>query len=464
MTVWFCKIARWSRLLRTKGIIAFKGDWTKYDPAITQALASFGRNSIPVYVYYPPGADTPVILPQLITPNMILERIKSIINNYKEGVYVKNQTGIHECFCNVDFGRRVPLLRKWSANQAAPNFTLTDSNGQKHSLSDYKGKFVVLEWFNPDCPFVKKHYNSGNMPRLQKEYTAKGVIWLSIDSSAPGKQGSYTPQGFNKFIADKGAAPTAFLLDTDGKVGHLYGAQTTPDMYVINPQGILIYQGAIDDTPGTDLEDVKTAKNYVRAALDEAMNGKPVAVSTPNLMAVQSNIKKTHGKNNQFSKYAYQKSLALREASSRRERGLTIIDGAREIERAFDAGIVLDKVFYVKGSMKGFVKKLSARKTESIEVTEKLMEKLAYGNRHEGIIAIAQTPLDIKRSEIIAQPLVVVLESLEKPGNLGAVLRTCDGVGLRLFLFAIPRPICIILMSFAPAQGSFSNSCCLCDF
>jgi len=166
------------------------------------------------------------------------------------------------------------------SGQAAPNFTLTDTNGQQHSLSDYKGKFVVLEWFNPDCPFVKKHYISGNMPNLQKEYTAKGVIWLSINSSASGKQGSYTPQEFNQFMKDKNAAPTAVLPDTEGKVGRLYDAQTTPSMYVINPQGALIYQGAIDDIPSADIEDLKTAKNYVSAALDAAMNGKPVAVST----------------------------------------------------------------------------------------------------------------------------------------------------------------------------------------
>jgi len=166
------------------------------------------------------------------------------------------------------------------SNQAAPNFTLTDTNGQKHSLSDYKGKFVVLEWFNPDCPFVKKHYNSGNMPKLQKQYTSKGVVWLSVDSSAAGEEGSYPPQGLNKFMAGKGGSPTAVFADADGRVGHLYGAQTTPHMFVIDPKGTLIYQGAIDDTPSAGIEDLKTAKNYVSAALDAAMNNKPVAVST----------------------------------------------------------------------------------------------------------------------------------------------------------------------------------------
>jgi len=166
------------------------------------------------------------------------------------------------------------------SGRVAPNFTLTDSYGHKHSLADYKGKFVVLEWFNPECPFVKKHYNSGNMQKLQKEYTARGVVWLSINSSARGKQGSLTPQGFNQFIAEKAALPTAVLLDTKGKVGHLYGAQTTPHMFVINPQGILIYQGAIDDIPSADVDDVAKAQNYVKLALDAAMNGKPVAVAT----------------------------------------------------------------------------------------------------------------------------------------------------------------------------------------
>lgn len=167
-----------------------------------------------------------------------------------------------------------------AVNQTAPDFTLTDTNGQKHSLSDYKGKFVVLEWFNPDCPFVKKHYNSGNIPGLQKEYTAKGVVWFSIDSSAPGNEGNYPPQQLNQFISSKGGTPTAIFADSDGKVGHLYEAQTTPHMFIIDPTGKLIYQGAIDDTPSADVDDLKTAKNYVRAALDAAMNGKPVAMST----------------------------------------------------------------------------------------------------------------------------------------------------------------------------------------
>ncbi|RMD92723.1 MAG: thioredoxin family protein [Calditrichaeota bacterium] len=175
---------------------------------------------------------------------------------------------------NTDIWASEPQIGK-----PAPDFTLVDSHGKKHSLSDYKGKFVVLEWFNPDCPFVRKHYNSGNMQKLQKQYTKKGVIWLTINSSAPGKQGHCTPKIANKIIKKKEMACTAFLLDHDGKVGRMYGAKTTPHMYIINPNGILIYKGAIDDKPSTNIEDIKKAKNYVVMALEAAMKGKKVPVS-----------------------------------------------------------------------------------------------------------------------------------------------------------------------------------------
>jgi peroxiredoxin len=163
--------------------------------------------------------------------------------------------------------------------KASPNFSLPDTNGKTRSLADLKGKYVVLEWYQPDCPFVRKHYNSGNMQALQKEYTAKGVVWLSIDSSAPGEQGNYPAAKLNEFAAKDGAARTALLLDPDGKVGRLYGAKTTPDMYIIDPNGTLVYRGAIDNKRSTDLDDVKTATNYVRAALDAALAGKPVSTT-----------------------------------------------------------------------------------------------------------------------------------------------------------------------------------------
>lgn len=164
--------------------------------------------------------------------------------------------------------------------QAAPDFKLTDSNGNEHALTDFKGKYVVLEWVNHDCPFVRKHYDSGNMQKLQKTYTEKDVVWLSINSSAMGKEGSVTPEQANELTSTKGANPTAVLLDMDGTVGKQYDAQTTPHMYVINPDGVLIYQGAIDDTPSVDVADVQTAKNYVQAALDESMDGKPVTTGS----------------------------------------------------------------------------------------------------------------------------------------------------------------------------------------
>jgi peroxiredoxin len=162
----------------------------------------------------------------------------------------------------------------------APNFTLPDTNGNTHSLAELKGKYVVLEWYQPDCPFVRKHYRSGNMQALQKEYTAKGVVWLSIDSSAPGEQGNYPADKLNEFAARDGAARTALLLDPAGNVGRLYEAQTTPDMYIIDPSGNLVYKGAIDNKRSTDLEDVKKATNYVKSALDALLSGKPVPTSS----------------------------------------------------------------------------------------------------------------------------------------------------------------------------------------
>ena len=162
----------------------------------------------------------------------------------------------------------------------APDFTLTDTNGQSHSLGEFKGKTVVLEWFNPDCPFVKKHYDSQNMQNLQKKYIEQGAIWLSINSSAEGKQGFYSSQEYNRLTEEKDASPTALLLDRSGDVGRLYGAQTTPHMYIINTNGVLVYQGAIDSIPSVDVADIATAQNYVQAALDEIAQGKPVTTST----------------------------------------------------------------------------------------------------------------------------------------------------------------------------------------
>jgi peroxiredoxin len=165
----------------------------------------------------------------------------------------------------------------------APSFTLTDTKGQTHSLADLKGKTVVLEWWNYECPFVGKHYGSGNMQKLQKEWTAKGVVWLTVSSSASGKQGYVDAAKANAWMKEKGAAQTAVLLDHDGKVGRAYGAKTTPHMFVIDPKGTVVYAGGIDDKPSTDQADVATAKNFVSAALVEVTAGKRVtmAISQP---------------------------------------------------------------------------------------------------------------------------------------------------------------------------------------
>ncbi len=165
------------------------------------------------------------------------------------------------------------------AGDAAPDFTVADSNGKMHKLSDYKGKFVVLEWHNQGCPYVKKHYGSGNMQRLQKEWTAKGVVWLTIISSAPGKQGFVSAQEQNAYFKQANASPTASLLDPSGDVGRLYSAKTTPHMFVIDPKGTVVYNGAIDDKPTADPNDLAGSSNYVTTALSEATSGK--SVSTP---------------------------------------------------------------------------------------------------------------------------------------------------------------------------------------
>ena len=162
----------------------------------------------------------------------------------------------------------------------APAFSATDAKGKTHSLADYKGKYVVLQWFNPECPFVKKHYGSGNMQKLQEEYSAKGIAWLSIDSSAPGKEGHLTAESATKQMGDWKMSHTTLLLDGDGKVGQAYGAKNTPHMFIISPEGNLIYQGAIDSKASPNPADIADSTNYVKAALDEAMAGKPVAIST----------------------------------------------------------------------------------------------------------------------------------------------------------------------------------------
>lgn len=162
---------------------------------------------------------------------------------------------------------------------AAPGFTLTDTKGAAHALADFAGKPVVLEWTNPDCPFVKKHYGAKNMQALQAKYVAQGAVWLSVCSSAPGKQGHYPADEWNRILAEQGSAATALLLDPDGQVGRAYGAKTTPHLFVIDAAGTLVYDGAIDDNPSTDSADIPGARAYVAEALDAVLAGAPVPVA-----------------------------------------------------------------------------------------------------------------------------------------------------------------------------------------
>ncbi len=168
-------------------------------------------------------------------------------------------------------------------DQPAPDFALKDVDGKDVKLSQFKGKTVVLEWVNFDCPFVRKHYSEGNMQKLQGTYTKKDVVWLSICSSAPGKQGHFPIADLKKRITTEKAVPTAYLVDENGATGKLYGAKTTPHMFVIDSKGILRYAGAIDDLPSTKPSDIEKSTNYVSTALDALMAGKSVAVksSTP---------------------------------------------------------------------------------------------------------------------------------------------------------------------------------------
>lgn len=177
------------------------------------------------------------------------------------------------------FTTLMPGFAAPKVGEPAPDFSLTDVAGKRHSLGEYKGKYVVLEWNNPDCPFVHKHYDSGNMQKLQQEARGKGAVWLTINSGAAGKEGAYAPEKLAQLTKEKKAEPTAYLLDGDGRVGHAYNATATPQMFVIDPKGTLIYEGGIDDKPTPNPADIAGAKNYVRAALEESMAGKPV--STP---------------------------------------------------------------------------------------------------------------------------------------------------------------------------------------
>ena len=167
-----------------------------------------------------------------------------------------------------------------TVGQKAPDFVATDTRGQQHKLSDFAGKFVVLEWTNPGCPFVQKHYNSGNMPATQKAATAKGVVWLSINSTERASSDYLQPAALDSWLKERKAGPTATLMDPDGTIGQAYGARTTPHMFIIDPQGVLVYAGGIDSIASARQEDIKSATNYVNQALGEAFGGKAISAAT----------------------------------------------------------------------------------------------------------------------------------------------------------------------------------------
>lgn len=167
-----------------------------------------------------------------------------------------------------------------TVGQIAPDFTLQDVNGKTVRLSDFRGRHVVLEWTNPGCPFVQKHYVSGNMPALQKDAAAKNVVWLAINSTEASHGDYLSPAQLGRWMSEQKAAPTATLMDEDGATGRAYAARVTPHMYIVDPQGKLIYAGGIDSIPSARVEDITTATNHVRAGLGEALAGKPLSQST----------------------------------------------------------------------------------------------------------------------------------------------------------------------------------------
>ena len=177
--------------------------------------------------------------------------------------------------------------------QPAPAFSAVDTRGKTVSLDDYKGKHVVLEWVNPGCPFVQKHYNSGNMPATQKAAVAQGVAWLAVSSTAKDASDYRPPSDLAAWMHSKGGVPTATVMDNDGKIGRAYGARTTPHMYVVDPAGKLVYAGAIDNKPTANAADIKTATNYVNQTIGEVLAGK--AVSQPTTRAYGCSIKYADG-------------------------------------------------------------------------------------------------------------------------------------------------------------------------
>jgi len=182
-----------------------------------------------------------------------------------------------------------PALAAATVGQAAPNFTAVDASGKTVTLADFKGRHVVLEWVNPGCPYVRRHYDSANMQGTQKEATSKGVVWLAVNSTSQDSGDYLAPAAMAQWMQTQKAVATVTLMDADGQVGRAYGARTTPHMYIVNPAGTLVYAGAIDDQPRASLADTPKANNHVKVALAESLAGK--AVSTPSTRAYGCSVK-----------------------------------------------------------------------------------------------------------------------------------------------------------------------------
>jgi hypothetical protein len=172
-----------------------------------------------------------------------------------------------------------PAEASAAVGEKAPDFVATDTRGARHRLSDFAGKYVVLEWTNPGCPFVRKHYDSGNLPATQKAATARGAVWLAINSTERAAVDHLAPAALDEWMRQRAAAPTAVLLDEDGVIGQAYGARTTPHLFIIDPRGVLVYAGGIDSVASARVDDIKVATNYVNQALGEAFAGRPVSAA-----------------------------------------------------------------------------------------------------------------------------------------------------------------------------------------
>jgi tRNA (mo5U34)-methyltransferase len=255
-----------------------KGDWTRRDPAITEYLAEFGRNGVPLYVLYPRNGDEPRVLPQVLTPGLVVQAVeRELFDPFVENRFVANPKEnnmthrISRLLAGaILVGASFGLAAAPEIGQPAPDFSVVDTAGNTHNLSDFAGQKVILEWTNHDCPFVVKHYQPGNMQMQQRlARDEHDAVWLTVISSKPGSQGHVSPEQADELTQSRNAYPTAVLLDESGDMGRAYDARVTPHMYIIDEEGILRYMGGIDSNPSRNPDDIPDATQYVVAALTE---------------------------------------------------------------------------------------------------------------------------------------------------------------------------------------------------